>query len=458
MGRLLNYLILISAFTLGAAPTAFSQEQTYPSQLLYTVVFQPDDIIRLISHSNQDTLMGRVHQRIDLNNDGNEELFIFLNGCGNWGHCIYAILTKKTSDTYRQLWSEYLYQYTVTTNEWVESNGEHWKNIVLSDRSDYGGRPPGFVVQSVLQYEDGKYRESSLVSYPIDTFSGSIHDDFNISHTTTISGKTIQLGRSIATGWQVVGTQATCYYYPANEDNTLYEPSDYPRAPITLRIINETGHVQDFSLDSYEDIDLYSIQKDNIGSSLIIQGRYAISMFDIVRQQLSPAIIPGHDIDYREDAISGSLAGLTFINNTPIVVGNAQGYGLFCLDFTNIGNPVELTRYNYGTENTGQPYLFVKENSEGLWSVILAKSNLKSASRNLRNQYAEIEEATFLFRDIPLTHPVETIDHFLVLRLANKTKADSLVIIDYRSGILHTGADAIDIEKNIKETEHKPEI
>lgn len=412
-----------------------------PADVFYTAWFQAGDTITLISHSTGDTLNGRISERIDLNADNEDELIVFLDGCGNWGHCIYAILTPKGENTYRQLWAEYLYKYTIMNESPVDSNGQSWKSIVLFDRNDYGGNPPALMVYARLQYRDGQYVESPTAPYPIASLPHHIHHDFAIQASITVSGKTYQLGRSIAPGWDVVCLMGVCHYVPTNGDHRQYHLSEYPKAPIVLRVI-EHGFVEDFALDAYEDIDQYTMQLASDGHSLLIQGRYTISAFDTQTKRHSPAVIPGRDVDYREDAISGSLAGLTFFDGNRYVLGHAQGYGLFCFDFSDMDKPTELTRYYQGEENRGQPHLFVGQNRDGCWFGILANSDPQSAVPTIRAQYKKVERAVMIFQNLTLAKPIEPIDHFLILQVIQHDQSTALLIVDFQSGMKFYGEEA----------------
>lgn len=410
-------------------------------EILYTVWFQTDDTVTLASPTTGDTLNGRISKRIDLNGDNEDELIIFLDGCGNWGHCIYAILTPKGENTYRQLWAEYLYEYTIMDENPVESNGQFWKSIVLFDRNDYGGNPPALMAHARLQYRDGQYQESPIAPYPVDSLPHDILHDFTIQASITVSGKTYQLGRSTAPGWDVDCVMGICYYAPKNEEQPQCHLSEYPKAPIVLRVV-EQGFVEEFALNAYEDLDQYTMQLAPDGHSLLIQGRYTISAFGTLTKRHSPAVIPGQDVDYREDAISGSLAGLTFFGGNRYVLGHAQGYGLFCFDFSDMDKPTELTRYHHGDENKNQPYLFVGQNRDGSWYGILAKIDLQSAVPTIRDQYEKIERVNMLFQNIRLAKPSKIIDHFLILQVVQQDQSTALLIVDFQSGTKFYGEEA----------------
>lgn len=165
------------------------------------------------------------------------------------------------------------------------------------------------------------------------------------------------------------------------------------------------------------DGDMIGLKLSADGETLVISSRYEVVLYHPDSGQVSRVIMPGTQVEYGEDAVSGTLGGLH--HDGIFLTGNAVGYGLFCMDVTDWNRPLELLRVSCGRENNGQPYLFLKENDQGGWDGFVAASDMASSSPHLHGHYTRTLPLRTVFSRMqvdttavwdPLEKPIQTLE------------------------------------------------
>lgn len=173
-------------------------------------------------------------------------------------------------------------------------------------------------------------------------------------------------------------------------------------APIYLRIQHdETDNY--YFLNSYYDVDMFSFPDLPSDNLQIIAGRYAFYIYDIDKQTLSNELIPGLNQYEGEDAISGLYSGLTLFDNEKFLLGNVQGFGVFCFDISNTAKPVDLKQHHTKDQNDGQFYAFFYPKMHKSFDIILAKTDVSSVSPNINRLYKKMGTIKYLAKDIQLS-------------------------------------------------------
>ena len=165
------------------------------------------------------------------------------------------------------------------------------------------------------------------------------------------------------------------------------------------------------------DGDMIGLKFSADGETLVISSRYEVVLYHPDSGQVSRVIVPGTQVEYGEDAVSGTLGGLH--HDGIFLTGNAVGYGMFCMDITDWNRPLELLRVSCGRENNGQPYLFLKENDQGGWDGFVAASDMASSSPHLHGHYTRTLPLRTVFSRMqvdttavwdPLEKPIQTLE------------------------------------------------
>lgn len=370
----------------------------------YNLVSLGADTVRLVPMADEEVLEGRMMLRVDLNADGKEDILVNLGACGNWGHCIMGVFVQEEQGIYRSVWSEYVYDYNVLEEESTWVDGQPWKKILLIDRGDYGGGDPADVPLEILEYNKERY-----VSVPagIGRYENGVlqrPDVFRVYATADGAGDQqgvrYELGRSEPANYTIHCAGDTCYYLRRDmaENGWQGEGQFLPHAPIVLRMRKDSV-IQDIRLPYFQDIDMVKLYNKLPSPYLVIVQRYAFSLFDVKDRVLSPTMVPGRKIDYREDAISGIMDGFLCFDDGRYLLGNAQGYGLFCFDVSEMQRPIELRRYSSQAENNGQPYFFLGRRKNGRWDGLLARSDMDSEIKGINNLYKKTENVRYSFSE-----------------------------------------------------------
>ena len=161
-----------------------------------------------------------------------------------------------------------------------------------------------------------------------------------------------------------------------------YTPIDSPdiQLPIYLRIARQ-GSEKYYYLDTKYDPDMFSFPDLSSDRLVIIKGRYAFYVYDIHRQTLSRKLHPGLGQYEGEDAISGLYAGLTLFDNEKFILGNVQGFGVFCFDISDPADPVELMQYTLKKADGELPfYVFLCKTDSNLFDILCAQPDTSSKS------------------------------------------------------------------------------
>lgn len=160
-------------------------------------------------------------------------------------------------------------------------------------------------------------------------------------------------------------------------------------APIYLRVKRQKEEVYYF-LDSYYDVDMFCFPELPSANLRIIAGRYAFYIYDIHKQTLSSKQIPGLDQYEGEDAISGLYSALTLFDNERFLLGNGQGFGVFCFDVSNPAKPSELLQYRLRKPDGEQFYAFSPKADTPLFDMIIAQQDTSSASAKIERLYRKL--------------------------------------------------------------------
>lgn len=367
---LFQTLILIGVFQL-----SFAQE-TSKSDIdcsIHRIKFLPDDLIKLISEDGS-VLSGQVSKKVDLNFDGLDDLIVNFGFCGNWGDCLYGIYVQQEDQRYQCVFApDYWYsgKWELLENEFTKVGEERWMKFKLFARKDNGQGIFDVVPHSILQFDGEKYRNLTFGFYENEENSEAFHIEKEYFH----QGETFQVGRLLL--------------------------GNYNYGPMTLRILNENGNTdiigpkdEDFDNEISETRLVFLEGKP----FFFVVNRYSVYLIDLKNKKFSARIKAGLKIEFGEDAISGTLAGLQFFDQGKYLLGNSVGYGLFCFNISNIEKPKELIRYSSKSKNEGQAYFFLEQNLDGSYNGIISNSDTSEKSKSISNLYTKIEKTNYLFQ------------------------------------------------------------
>src|SRR5690606_23012855 len=120
---------------------------------------------------------------------------------------------------------------------------------------------------------------------------------------------------------------------------------EYNYDPMTLRLLNENV-IKDIM--GARDEDFYNEVSDTRLVFLdgkpffFVVNRYSVYLIDLENRKFSARIKAGLKIEFGEDAVSGTLAGLQFFDQGKYLLGNSVDYGLFCFNISNHCCPIKL--------------------------------------------------------------------------------------------------------------------
>lgn len=177
-----------------------------------------------------------------------------------------------------------------------------------------------------------------------------------------------------------------------------YHPNDSSEIhlPVYLRIVRQ-GVDKLYSLDTKYDPDMFSFAELSSDRFTVINGRYAFYVYDIQRDTLSRKLHPGLDQYEGEDAISGLYSGLTLFDKEQFLLGNVQGFGVFCYDISDPANPIELLQYAIKKTDEELPfYVFFYKTTDNLFDMLIAQPDTSSKSLvpRLYNRLKTVRYAT----------------------------------------------------------------
>src|SRR5690606_3685431 len=122
-------------------------------------------------------------------------------------------------------------------------------------------------------------------------------------------------------------------------------------------------------------------------------------LVDLENEKISARIQPGLDVEYGDDAISGTVGGFQFFDKDNYLLGIAVSYGVFCFNISDLDHPKELLRYSSDFSDHGHPYFFLEQNADGSYNGIVSWSDTTKKSSHVSNFYTATKKATYLFRD-----------------------------------------------------------
>lgn len=279
------------------------------------------------------------------------------------------------------------------------------------------------------------------------------------------SEKTMPIGKVIQQADWFEGEKSFLY----NKTGELYEIGRIVRSnsqygPLTLRIKNG-DEVRIVTAPHSEDLEIYDIQLHFINEHpyFLVIDRYKLFLVDMENESIAPFMQPGLAVEYREDAMSGTMNGFQFFNRGNYLLGIAVNYGVFCFDLTDTGQPAELQRYSSQSSDYGQPYFFLQQQSDGTWNGIIAQSDTLKKSRSVTGFYTESKTARFIFQDERLIEPTDPVidpyfepKPYLMLRAIKSDGAEEPWGIDLQNGILHQGKEATDYLEEQSKSLSKP--
>lgn len=225
-------------------------------------------------------------------------------------------------------------------------------------------------------------------------------NDFQVYQTFEKAGLHFAIGRFEPEGYSITQTNSTKFTYEPNGEklNPIYKNKV---AWIYLKVTNN-HHADYFFLDEFYDVDLFQFKELNSKKLLFIKNRYTFYIFDLKEFKISEKQIPGKDQYEGEDAISGLFDALTLFDNEHFLLGNVQGFGVFCFDISNPLQPKELKQFTSETENKGQFYAFFYPKTNQLFDIVVAQSDAESYSRNINQMYQKMGIIKFAKRNISL--------------------------------------------------------
>lgn len=180
-----------------------------------------------------------------------------------------------------------------------------------------------------------------------------------------------------------------------------YNPDNSPKAhlPVYLRIASQ-GIERYYDLDTAYDPDLFTFPELTSDNLVVIKGRYIFYLYDNRTQTLSEKLQPGRDQYEGEDAISGLYGALTLFDQEQFLLGNVQGFGVFCYDISSPANPIEHIQYRVKKAGDSQPiYAFFHKTAADLWDVIVARPD-PSSEKNIPGLFGRLKIVRYTAKGI----------------------------------------------------------
>lgn len=419
-----KYLLLwLCLASLSTPVRLFAQEGAMSADSIVYVKmdFLPGDSLEMYSDREGSPAAGQIHEKSDLNADGYTDLIVAFPASGD---TFYGIYVQEADGWYQEVFSPA--PWTGLTGRILDKEstivqGQTWKKIGLYARD---------TLQAYIAYTRDAYRIYSREE-----------DAREILQTYSMDKKQYQI-RNL--------------------------PQVNPTYALPLLRVMEQDTVRDYMLpfQHYMEISKVWYTLDHQVPYFIVQGRYQLFLIDLSREKISQPIIPGLDINYGEDGISGTLSGCQFTSDGSYILGNAVSYGLFCFNIRDLDHPRELLRFSSRSNDRGQAYFFLDSLGGDRYTGMISSSDTTKKNTHISNFYTASHPARFLFRDArlePLTAPhIDPADYEkspenlpYVLLHAQDQKGNTLPwVVDLRAEELLTGSNA----KAFVQTLHVSEI
>lgn len=226
------------------------------------------------------------------------------------------------------------------------------------------------------------------------------------------------------------------YKSKSDERNFNHKTYEGKMASFYLKI-TQNSQSNYFFLDRYHDIDSFEFVDLKSDNFLILKDIYTFYIYDFQKEILSESCFPGKNQYEGEDAISGQFDALTLFDEEKFLLGNVQGFGVFCFDISDLTHPKELKQFAIQDSNEGQNYTFFHESKNGIFDIIVANSDLNSESKNINNLYQKLENVSYADKKIKISkdkngHPeIQSWKYFLKFSFGKKH-----YLYDLETGIL----------------------
>lgn len=188
---------------------------------------------------------------------------------------------------------------------------------------------------------------------------------------------------------------------PLDEKSKNNQNFFHTYAPAYLKITTKNTENYYF-LDDYYDIDMYAFTQLKSENLIFITARYSLYIIDKKNLSVSKKVIPGQGQYEGEDAISGLYSALTLFDNEKFLLGNVQGFSVFCLDVSNPDQPFELKQYSNSLFNEGQFYAFFHQKNNDQFDLILAQTDAKSDEKTVKRLYKKLKNIHYVLKNTTL--------------------------------------------------------
>ncbi len=223
-----------------------------------------------------------------------------------------------------------------------------------------------------------------------------------LSKNDSIQNVLYEIGRYEPKGYTfTTGHNGAWIKVPLNDEQKNNKNFFHTHAPIYLKITKgNTGKY--YFLDDYYDIDMYSFSELKSENLIFITARYSMYIIDNKHNTLSSKIIPGDGQYEGEDAISPLYSALTLFDEENFLLGNVQGFGVFCIDITHPAKPKELKQYSIDFSNKGQYYAFFHRKKKNKFDIMIAQSDVETDKRTIRRLYKKLKTVRYVMKSIPV--------------------------------------------------------
>lgn len=211
------------------------------------------------------------------------------------------------------------------------------------------------------------------------------------------------------------------------------------------------GKVYDLLFDLGQDLDIkdVSIVQLTGEACFILTTRYHIHIWPLSSRAQLITLEPGKEMDYRGDAISGSICTFLPWQEGKYLFGSAVDYGVFCFDLRKLSEPVELPRASSAFTEGGQPYFFLSVDNKGKATGLMARNDTSALSAGMTGCYHALQMPQILFKDRSIQLPVTSfIDpmlgqaNYVKLQSLHDRSGEGLYVVDLEGGRFLEGADA----------------
>lgn len=155
-----------------------------------------------------------------------------------------------------------------------------------------------------------------------------------------------------------------------------------------------------YELDETQDVDMHQFIISNSQKLMVIGGRYSFHILDTENLLLSSKIIPGRGQYEGEDAMSPLFDALTYFDNEKFLLGNVQGFGVFCVDISEVSNPKELIQHKMNTSENELFYTFFNPTKRKKFDIIVAQVDPNSESTTIRNLFSKLKNIVYVGKNI----------------------------------------------------------